>query len=493
MKKVLFVIYSILLSTPVLTDPVQSRENPDEPQVALTECANSGGVEEGGKCECDANKHLQPTTESYNGKTYAICKCVNGYKRENDDYKAECIDVGDTTTEKVLDTVKMAQNKYDQAREREQSLANKALTAGTTAATGLGGMTAASAFAEQITDREAESAMRDYLATFKCEYGNGQQQNAGNEEIILPGGNELLEYYTEYKTLADSVKQTKTALGLRAGIESETLYDRAQSGLYQYSVAERAQSGQISLARALSDETSADAAAWNAQKEKTASNLKTGLVATAGGIAAGVVGNQLINRKYKNQELKDEFKEITTRLENEHPQIFEPVTVESSPITIPTSTEPEQEQESITPEVFVAMTQQLSEQTFKKGELELSDGGQDALNGLASEVISLLKQPEYAKAQLEINIEAHTDKLGLTQDTKNRLNVKNNQELSQKRADTIMDYLIGEFNKDTNVSSRVQKGVAKGKGDSQCTKNGDQPSCRKLIVQIIDTTDYNAE
>ena len=459
----------------------------------LSECENSGGTHNTGDTKCTCTGVLEETVQTYNGKKYSICKCVTGYKRENGKYKDKCVDAGETTTEKVLDTAKMAQNKYDQARKREQSLGNRALTAGTTAATGLGAMATASALAEQNADRDAEVAMQEYLGTMKCEYGNGQQQNIGNEEIILPGGNELLEYYTEYKTLADSVKQTKSALGLRAGIESETLYDRAQSNLYQYKIAEIKNSTTPSVSRALMNPDGDDAAAWNAQKAETKSNLTTGIIATAGGVAAGVAGNYLINRKYKNQELQDEFKEITRRLENKHPQIFEPVTVETKPVQIPSLTEQEPEQAPITPEVFAAMTEQLSEQTFKKGELELSNGGQDALNGLASEVISLLKQPQYAKAQLEINIEAHTDKLGLTQDTKNRLNVKNNQELSQKRADTIMDYLIGEFNKDTNVSSRVQKGIAKGKGDSECTNKGDQPSCRKLIVQIIDTTDYNAE
>lgn len=465
----------------------------------LSECENSGGEvnNQDHACTCDTeNKYLESTTEIRNNKTYSICKCIAGYKRKTGQYTDDCVDAGDTVTEQVLDTEKMraqAEAAYQSARDHEQSIANRALTAGTTLTTGAGAMAAASALAEQKADRKAEADMRDYLATFKCEYGNGQQQNAGNEEITLPGGNELLEYYSEYKTLADNVKQTKGALGLRAGIESETLYDRAQTGLYQYSTAARTSTGQISLARALSDETSADAAAWNEQKAQTRTQLNAGLVATATGVVSGIVGNQLINRKYRPEELKDEFTEITRRLEKDYPQIFEPVTVESSPIPIPISTDPEPEQEPITPEVFVAMTQQLSEQTFKKGELELSDGGQDALNKLAIEVINLLKQPQYAKAQLKINIEAHTDKLGLTQNTKKRLDVKNNQELSQKRADTIMKYLIDEFSKDFNVSSRVTQGTATGKGDSQCTKNGDQPSCRKLIVQIIDTTDYNAE
>ncbi len=457
----------------------------NSPQFDLSECANSGGMEEGGKCECDANKHLQPTTANYKDKTYAICKCVNGYKRKNDDYKAECIDAGETTTEKVLDTVKMAQNKYNQAHEREQSLANKALTAGTTAATGLGGMTAASALAEQNADREAEADMRDYLATFKCEYGNGQQKNAGNEEITLPGGNELLEYYTEYKTLADSVKQTKGALGLRAGIESETLYDRAQSGLYQYSVAERAQSGQISLARALSDETSADAAAWNEQKAQTASNLKTGLVATATGVVSGIVGNQLINRKYKNQELKEEFKEITHRLEREHPQIFmpEPIEIKSKTDAI---TMPEQQKES--QEKLKLNIPSVSGAAFRQADFELNSDGKEGLDAAITQIIAAMNN--IPNSVISIHTIGHTDMQGISAKTQREKGYKTNQELSEKRSKTVNDYLKEGLK---ILGTRVHFEWPTGQGDTWCRKNNkakDDAQCRRVDIEVEDLTIY---
>ena len=185
------------------------------------------------------------------------------------------------------------------ARDKENSWANRGLTAASTATTGLGTMAAASAIAAQRSDAEAEKEMRAYIETMKCDYGGGQNIKLGNEETTLPGGNELLEYYTEYKSLADELKQTKTALGLRPGIESETLYDRAQTGLYQYANAGKTGGGETSLYRALTDSESTDAAAWTEQKEETSKQLKTGAIVAGTGIVGGIVGNHLINERGK--------------------------------------------------------------------------------------------------------------------------------------------------------------------------------------------------
>ena len=95
--------------------------------------------------------------------------------------------------------------------EKEQSLENKTLTATTTAATGLGAMGAASAYAERLADADAEEEMSAYITTMRCEYGNGKQVNLGNEET-LPGGNELSKYYAEYKQLAEKLKATKKSV-----------------------------------------------------------------------------------------------------------------------------------------------------------------------------------------------------------------------------------------------------------------------------------------
>ncbi len=187
--------------------------------------------------------------------------------------------------------------RYNAAKEKEQSLANRTLTAATTAATGLGMMAAASAYSEQKADEAAEQDMKAYLATFRCEYGRGQSVKSSAEEITLPGGNELVNYYQEYKALADNLKNTKKALGLRSGIENEIVYDKAESNLYKYSSKGITSGAFTSVSRALTDIEGEDAAAWNAQKEETAKKLKTGAIAAGVGIVGGVAGDYLINHR----------------------------------------------------------------------------------------------------------------------------------------------------------------------------------------------------
>ena len=112
---------------------------------------------------------------------------------------------------------------------------------------------------------------------------------------IEKNGNELVEYYQEYKTLADNLKNTKKALGLRAGIENEVVYDKAESNLYKYSSVGKNGGAYTSLSRALTDPEGEDAAAWNMQKEESAKKLKTGAIAAGGGIVGGIGGNALMN------------------------------------------------------------------------------------------------------------------------------------------------------------------------------------------------------
>ena len=100
------------------------------------------------------------------------------------------------------------------------------------------------------------------------------------------------------------MKTTKAALGLRAGIESETLYDRAQSGLYQYASTGKTGGGETSLFRALTDAESEDAAAWAEQKETASKKLNAGTAATVVGVGGGIVGNYFVNGRDKKDEKK---------------------------------------------------------------------------------------------------------------------------------------------------------------------------------------------
>ena len=299
----------------VATEPTNEETVDVDPIAPVeTDCTTSGGtMGEDGKCVCDAEKHLVINEEK--------CECADGYERNSE--TNECMKIANTVvaepindttntqnTESVPDepsALEKAEDKLKKAKEKEQSLANRTLTAATTAATGLGMMTAASARAEQKADADAEQDMTAYLATFKCEYGRGLTAKAGNEEITLPGGNELLEYYSEYKSLADNLKNTKKALGLRPGIEQEIVYDKAQSNLYKYSSTGITQGAFTSLSRALTDTEGADAEKWNTQKEESSQKLKGGAVAAGAGVAGGVVGNAAMNTDMI-QNIKDVFK-----------------------------------------------------------------------------------------------------------------------------------------------------------------------------------------
>ena len=188
------------------------------------------------------------------------------------------------------------EEKYNAARAREMSTANKMLGGLTMAATGVGGMMLAQSLAEQGADADAEMDMRAYLETFVCKYADGKSFKGGTENIELPGGNDLLPLYTEYVNLANDLKIRKEALGMRPGIESEKILDNATSGLYDDVALGKTGGAYASLARALQDPEGEDAKMWAEQKDKTKKNLTIG--ASVGGVGAvgGVVGNAIINK-----------------------------------------------------------------------------------------------------------------------------------------------------------------------------------------------------
>ena len=186
------------------------------------------------------------------------------------------------------------QKAYEAAKAREQSLANKILSGATMAATGIGGMQLASGLSEQQSDKDAENAMRAYLATFTCKYGDNRV-SGGKTDVELPGGNELIGLYSEYVALANDLKTRKAALGIKPGIESESILDSATGGLYDDAGLEVRPGAYTSLSRALSDPNGADAAAWAAQKEESSKQVTTGATVGAVGAAGGAIGNLIIN------------------------------------------------------------------------------------------------------------------------------------------------------------------------------------------------------
>lgn len=237
-----------------------------------------------------AHSEYNATTDSH---TCIVDECEEGFTRTPDKLACAKKTLSKEDAEKQI--AELQQN-ADAMKEKEQSTENKLLGAASMGAMGIGGMQALSALSEQSADAAAEQDMTAYLATFRCDYGQGQNIHGGDTDIILPGGNELISLYTEYIQLASDLKTRKESLGMSPGIESEMLLDKADTGLYD-DVGTGITTGTFaSLARALSDPNSADAALWAQQQADTASKLKTGLITAGAGAVIGVAGNIAINK-----------------------------------------------------------------------------------------------------------------------------------------------------------------------------------------------------
>ena len=201
------------------------------------------------------------------------------------------------------------QDAYNDAKANEQSLANRTLTAATTAATGIGGMQLAQGLAEQKADKAAEQDMDAYIATFKCTYGNGKQVKASAEEIELPGGNDanMMKYRDEYFALAESLKVRKNALGMTPGIEAEEILDKSQMGLYDDDFMGITEGSYASLYRAKMLGSEKDQQQIDEEKKKSKNRVIAGAVVAGAGVVGGVVGNSLINGKI-GEKLKESIK-----------------------------------------------------------------------------------------------------------------------------------------------------------------------------------------
>ena len=235
-----------------------------------------------------------------------VTTCADGYRPSDD--KQSC--VSDSSAKELSQQrIDELQKNADAMKAKEQSTGNRLLGAASIGATGIGGMQLASAVAENRADDAAERDMTAYLATFRCDYGQGRNIAGGETNVQLPGGNTLLQLRQEFATLSTDVKTRKEALGLTPGIESEVVMDSANMGLYDDVSLGRTDGAYTSLSRALSDSTGADAAEWAQQRADTSSQLKTGAITAGIGIVGGVVGDLLINRNAP----KESSDEINTK------------------------------------------------------------------------------------------------------------------------------------------------------------------------------------
>lgn len=304
------------------TAGIKACDNEKKAYCKITACKDGyNHNEETNTCD-DLNK--QPCTHPDQNATDAeykkiddknvcvITKCKTGYDPSND---------GQSCKPRNVLSQKDSQRKIDELtknaqamRDKEQSTENKLLGAAGIGATGIGGMQIMSAMAEQSADQDAETAMRAYLATFHCNYGGGMNVAGGETDVELPGGNELVGLYSEYVNLANDLKVRKAALGLRPGIESETILDSATSGLYDDVAIGKTSGAYASLARAMADPNGADAAAWAAQKSETADKLKTGAIVAGIGAIGSLAGNLALNsgdaKKEKSSEIESKYEKL---------------------------------------------------------------------------------------------------------------------------------------------------------------------------------------
>ena len=198
-----------------------------------------------------------------------------------------------------IEEVSEKRNKYqevdDKIKGREQSLPNRMLGAAAIGATGIGGMMVASALTEQHADEDSERDMAAFLNTLRCEYGDSKSVRGGTTNVELPGGNELINLYAQYATLANDLKIRKEALGIKPGIESDVVIDKSTTGLYDDVGTGVVGGVYASIARALQDPNGEDAKKWNLQKSETGDSLETGTILTGTGAIGGAVGNVMIN------------------------------------------------------------------------------------------------------------------------------------------------------------------------------------------------------
>lgn len=278
----------------------------------VTECdpgyevSDNACVEISGKCK-PLHRKAKSGTRAWDKKNQKeICivtECESGYSISDD--KLSCQSkLSEADSRARVDELRENAKKM---HDKETSTANKLIGAAGIGATGIGTSQALSALSEQRADNRAEDDMRAYLATIKCDYGTSKTVNGGDTGIELPGGNELTQYVTQYKTLAADLKVRKTALGMSPGIESETIIDAAETGLYDNAATGKTNGAFTSLSRALSDETSADAQAWAQQKADTASKLKTGAIVAGVGAVGSAIANLAVNSGADKQNKSDEI------------------------------------------------------------------------------------------------------------------------------------------------------------------------------------------
>ena len=338
----------------------------------------------------------------------------------------------------------------DNAKQKEQSTENKLLSGASMGAMGIAGMQTLSALSEQRADQQAEQDMTAYLATFRCDFGQGKFIKGGQTNVELPGAGQLSTLYNEYMNLAEDLKTRKESLGLAQGIESEVIIDTSVINLYD-DVGTGRNGTFTSLAKALSDSTSADAAEWAEQKEKTSQQIKNGIITMVTTAVASTAINKFINdnkpkelskeiiAKYdaKRQQIREDLSSIETKSEQDAQTA---ATTENDKTPAPQEEEEEQQQQQQPQQQDNSILTIYSASLFDSGGIEITKGGETVLD----EIISKIKKQLVEEENFKIILASHTDKDQIRQTstlcTSN--GICNNDDLSEKRATVTKEYLI---------------------------------------------------
>ena len=424
-----------------------------------------------------------------------VVECKKDYHRSDD--RQKCIhDEVKTYTKEELDAMKAD---VAAAKATEQSLENRMLGAATMAATGAGGQMLASGLAEKKADEEAEQEMQAYLATFQCQYADGERVAGGTSNVSTPGGSALIDLYSEYVTLANDLKLRKEALGIAPGIESEPILDGATSGLYDD--AGSGFNGQLtSLARALMDPSGEDAQNWAEQRKKSDGLIAGGAVLGGIGAVGGLVGNQLLNnsdKADKESRVKKQYEKVISKLEGIQKQLdkadgakcstFDDVKNKgTSPNCECADTSKEfhpdygclgeddyelSQEETITApkdKTHIYTITFHSDSAFESEGASLTKSAKDAI----SDINKVLRDnaDQIKSSGYEIQIVGYTDQIEPTTDA--------NEKLSEQRADAIKNALV----RNSSVLDEDQI-KAIGAGSTGCDAENDS-ECRRVEVRI---------
>ncbi len=423
------------------------------------------------------------------GREYcAVTQCDDDYGISADG--RECI--FKLTQEQSADRIKELDENYQAMREKEQSLENRILGATGIATMGAGGQMIAAGLAEQQSDADAERDMAAYLASFRCDWGNGQSARGGDTNISLAGNAQFTNLYREYMELAADLKARKTALEMSPGIESEVILNSANTGLYDNAGLGKVDGAFVSLADALSDPTGAAAIAWQEQKDATANKIKTGAIVAGVGGAATLAGDIIINNGKKSpdersdeidskyQDIMNRWKDLSDKIEklpsngeddNDSPNdknlwdewfkkdIQDKLAELAGKLKDGLGTRPDNTDDVTVP------VKLSTDRLFKLDSATLTDQARATLLAWVQNNADVMK----SATQYCITIDGYTDQSG---------SETHNQDLSTRRAQAVADIFYTQF-------SRSNIRIA-GHGESQCTKQYDK-TCRRVDIVFTNT------